>query len=409
MKRYFTKKAITAFAFVGLLFFISLLNLGATYPSLKSDIMKFWNSTGKNKQSLSTLVTSLNNTITDQAYHKYAFIETYGYLQKLLGKNEINNFEVVKDKQGYLYYTYFTTGPNDIQVIADRMSRLNQSVSKTGAKVMYMMTPDKYIKGKTQFESGIPYNYANETADHFLSALQKDGVDTLDFRQLMKKDGNYTIDSFYKTDHHWTVQTAFWAFTQLANVLDEKYHFQFPNKELYTNLKNYNQVVYKDAFLGSMGEKEGILYSGAEDFTFIYPKFSTNYNFYAQTGTHEENLSGAFENTIAFDSILEGKGNIYDAQSDKYFTYMAGNPGFVEITNNNEPQGPTVLFIKDSLIVPTAAFFSLGCSKVYMIDPRYYTGNIEKFLADYKFDYVFVSFSPENLTTQFFPFYTSGN
>lgn len=409
MKRYFAKKAVTAFAFVGLLFLISLLNLRVTYPSLKSDVMKFWNSAGKEKQSLSTLVTNLNSTITDQVYQKYSCVEAYGYLQKLLGKNEINNFEVVKDKKGYSYYTYFTTGPNDIHVIADRMAHLNQAVSKTGTKVMYVMTPDKYIVGETQFETGIPYNYANETADHFLAALQKDGVNTLDFRQLMKKSGKYTAGSFYKTDHHWTVQTAFWAFTQLVNVVDETYHFQFSNKDLYTSLNNYNQVVYKDAFLGSMGEKEGILYSGTENFTFIYPKFNTNYNFYAQTGSHEENLTGRFENTIAFDSILQGKGNIYDAQSDKYFTYMDGNPGFVEITNNNEPQGPKVLFIKDSLIVPTASFFSLGCSKVYMIDPRYYTGNIEKFLADYKVDYVFVSFSPDNLTTQFFPFYTSGN
>lgn len=408
MKRFFAKKTITAFAFLALLSLISILNLGVTYPNLKSDVTKFWNSLAKGQGSLSTLVTNLNTTITNQVYHKYSFIETYGYIQKLLNKNEINNFEVVKDKQGYLYYTYFTTGPNNVNTIVDRMVRLKDTVSKNGTKVMYVMTPDKYIVGKTQFESGIPYNYANETADNFLKALNQKGVDTLDFRQLMKKDGKYNVGSFYKTDHHWTVQTAFWAYTRFVDVLQNKYQFKFPNKNFYTDLNNYNQVIYKDSFLGSMGEKEGILYSGAEDFTFIYPKFSTNFNFYAQTGSHEESLTGRFENTIAFNSILYGKGNIYDAQSDKYFTYMDGNPGFVQITNNNDLNGPKVLFIKDSLIVPTASFFSLGCSKLYMIDPRYYSGNIEKVLSDYKFDYVFVSFSPDNLTTQFFPFYQSG-
>lgn len=406
MKRFFVKKTITAFAFIGLLFFISFLNMRMEYQGLKTDVTKFWSSGGESR-SLSALVTNLNSTITDQVYRKYSFVEAYGYLQKLLHKNEINNFEVVKDKQGYLYYTYFTTGPNNVDTIVDRMVRLKKAVAATGAKVMYVMTPDKYIAGETQFETGIPYNYANETADNFLSALKKDGVDTLDFRLLMKEDGKYTVSSFYKTDHHWTIQTAFGAFTQFVNVLQEKYDLQFPHKDLYTDLNNFNQIVYKDSFLGSMGEKEGILYSGTEDFTCIYPKFDTSYNFYAQTDSHELNLSGRFENTIIFNSVLQGKGNIYDAQSDKYFAYMDGNPGFVEITNNSEPNGPRVLFIKDSLIVPTASFLSLGCSKVYMIDPRYYAGSIEKVLSSYKFDYVFVSYSPQNLTTQFFPFYQS--
>ena len=75
------------------------------------------------------------------------------------------------------------------------------------------------------------------------------------------------------------------------------------------------------------------------------------------------------------------------------------------MSNNNQPDGACVLFIKDSLMVPVASFFALGCSKVYMIDPRYYYGNIEDVIRDYAFDYIFVSFSPQNLTEQFFPFY----
>ncbi|OYP27883.1 hypothetical protein CG709_07140 [Lachnotalea glycerini] len=58
-------------------------------------------------------------------------------------------------------------------------------------------------------------------------------------------------------------------------------------------------------------------------------------------------------------------------------------------------------------MVPVASFFSLGCSKVYMIDPRYYYGNIEKVISDYKFDYIFVSYTPQNLTEEFFQFYES--
>ena len=242
------------------------------------------------------------------------------------------------------------------------------------------MTPDKYIKGQSRFEAGIPYNYANETADDFLKVLQQNKVDTIDFRQIMKQGGQYTLDSFYKTDHHWKVQTAFWAYTQFVDVLEQRFGLSFPHKAEYTDPKNFDQVTYKDAYIGSMARKEGILYSTAEDFTFIYPRFDTSFDFYAQSGSDQLNRQGRFEQSVAFTSILSGNGDPYDADNDKFFTYMDGNPGFVDITNMNEPKGPKVLFIKDSLMVPVASFFALGCSKVYMVDPRYYSGSIEKLL-----------------------------
>lgn len=405
MRRFFTKKIITAFLFVVILFVLSFLNLKTAYPTLKENLMSYWNSTGSKREQLSTLATNLNNTTSNEVYGKYTYVEAYGYLQKLLGKKEINNFEVVKANDGTLHYTYFTTGPNKVDTLVKRMEGLKKAASGYGSKVMYVMTPDKYIKGKTEFEKGIPYNYANETADNFLTSLKKNGIDTLDFRELMKEDGKYTPDSFYKTDHHWKVQTAFWAYTKFIDVLEGKYGLQFPDKDMYTNLNNFNQITYKDSYLGSMGRKEGILYSGAEDFTFIYPKFDTNFYFYLQEGTKKIESQGRFEQSIAFTSLLSGKGDIYDSMNDKFFTYMDGNPGFAQINNYNQPNGPKVLFIKDSLMVPVASFFSLGCSKVYMIDPRYYSGSIEDFISNNKLDYIFVSFSPQNLTEEFFPFY----
>lgn len=405
MRRFFTKKIITAFLFVVILFVLSFLNLKTAYPTLKENLMSYWNSNGSKREQLSTLATNLNNTTSNEVYGKYTYVEAYGYLQKLLGKKEINNFEVVKANDGTLHYTYFTTGPNKVDTLVKRMEGLKKAASGYGSKVMYVMTPDKYIKGKTEFEKGIPYNYANETADNFLTSLKKNGVDTLDFRELMKEDGKYTPDSFYKTDHHWKVQTAFWAYTKFVDVLEGKYGLQFPDKDMYTNLNNFNQITYKDSYLGSMGRKEGILYSGAEDFTFIYPKFDTNFYFYLQEGTKKIESQGRFEQSIAFTSLLSGKGDIYDSMNDKFFTYMDGNPGFAQINNYNQPNGPKVLFIKDSLMVPVASFFSLGCSKVYMIDPRYYSGSIEDFISNNKLDYIFVSFSPQNLTEEFFPFY----
>ncbi|WP_099204224.1 alginate O-acetyltransferase AlgX-related protein [Scatolibacter rhodanostii] len=405
MKRFFAKKAVTTVLFIGVLFVLSFLNWNTAYPTLKAEIEEKWITNENKEEVLPSFISETDTIIREQVYNKYAYIESYGYLQELLNKKEINNFEVVKAKDGTLHYTYFTNGPNEVDVLAERIERLKQTAAESGTQVMYVMTPDKYIRGETEFEKGIPYNFANETADNFLAVLKEKNIDSLDFRELMQQDGEYTASSFYKTDHHWKVETAFWAFTKFVNVLESKYDFSFPNKDKYLNLNQYNQIVYKNSYIGSMGRKEGKLYSEAEDFTFIYPKFDTDFYFYAQNGPEDIKTDGRFENSLTFTELLAGERDIYDATNDKYFTYMNGNPGFVEIHNFNEPEGAKVLFIKDSLMVPVASFFSLGCSKVYMIDPRYYSGNIEEVIKDYEFDYIFVSYTPQNLTEEFFPFY----
>ena len=404
MRSFFIKKRIAAIACICMLLLFAGLNLKTTLPQIRQQAAAALASSGDAGGGFSALVAEVEATISDQVYQKYAFIEAYGYLQKLLGKDEVNNFEVVKAKDGSLNYTYFTSGPNDVATLVARMERLKAAAEETGSKVQYVMTPDKYIDGETEYRTGIPYNYANETADNFLSALALAGVDTLDFRQLMQEAGVYKTDSFFKTDHHWKIETAFWAYTQFVDALDRQYDFDFPDSAYYTDLENYNQITYPDSYIGSMGRKEGILYSGVEDFTFIYPKFDTDFSFYAQGSDNDISVRGRFEEALCFMSMLTGE-DPYDATTDKYFTYMFGNPGFVEITNYDQPDGARVLFIKDSLMVPLVSFFSLGCSKVYLIDPRYYYGNIEDVIRDYAFDYVFVSFSPQNLTEEFFPFY----
>lgn len=405
MKRFFAKKEITAILFIGILFTLSFFNWRSAYATMKEHTVSYLASAGNKWENLSSFIMDVDNTIHEQVYQKYYYIEGYGYIQELLGKKEINNFEVVKAKDGTLHYTYFTSGPNQVTSLVERMERLKKAATKVGSEVIYVMTPDKYVTGVTEFERGIPYNYANETADNFLQELEKKEIDTIDFRKLMKEEKEFAPDSFYVSDHHWKVETAFWAFTKFVDVLEDNYGLVFPNKEEYTNLENYNQIVYEDSYIGSMGRKEGKLYSKVEDFTFIYPKFETNFYYYAQNGSRDVKAEGRFEQSLAFTSLLSGKGDIYDATNDKYFTYMNGNPGFVEVNNFNEPDGSKVLFIKDSLMVPVASFFALGCSKVYMIDPRYYSGNIGEVIDEYQFDYIFVSYTPQNLTEEFFPFY----
>ncbi|AXU28554.1 TPA: hypothetical protein ACKONR_002097 [Clostridioides difficile] len=400
MNRFFKVRLITAIMFLIILFAFSIFNI---CYSGKDTIQEIKNSIAE-KSSLKDTISSIDNTVNDKVIYKNTFIETYGYLQKLMGKNEFSKFSVVKDTSGKMHYTYFAKAPNPVGVIADRVRKFSEEMEKQNTKLVYLMTPDKYIKGVTKFPKGIPYSYSNETADNFLNQLKKYNVDYIDFRENILKSGIPKDDLFFKTDHHWKVETSFWAFGELVEQLNKKYNMNLDENHYYRDKDNYNSIVYPKSFLGSMGRKTGILYGGIDDFTLIYPKFKTNYTYYTDSKSQKFELKGRFEESLILSYPFNADLDLMDGQSDKYFTYLLGNRPLVKIKNIENPDGLKVLFVKDSLIVPTAAFFSSVCSSIDMIDPRYYDGDILEYAKSHDYDFVFISVYPQNLTKEFFPF-----
>lgn len=134
MKQFFIKKTVTAVLFICILFTLSFLNWAKAYPALGQNLSDFLDGTASSQtETFPTFVKAVNDTTSEDVFGKYNYVEGYGYIQKLLNKDEINNFEVVKAKDGSLNYTYFTTGPNSVTTIADRMGRLQNACTKKEA------------------------------------------------------------------------------------------------------------------------------------------------------------------------------------------------------------------------------------------------------------------------------------
>ena len=267
--------------------------------------------------------------------------------------------------------------------------------------MLFVLPPDKYIEGHTTFAKGLPYHMANETADGFLKQLDEYGIGNLDLRDYLKDSGMDLSDAFYTTDHHWKIETAFWASSQFCRWLNENYGENLDPEGFYEDLDQYNQVVYKEIALGSMGRKTGRYYAGVDDFTLIYPKFATHYKY---TNTIEPDLEfgGRFEEALMATPVIRQSAKPFD--TDMYMTYLYGNPAFSHIENLDQPDGINLCIIKDSFAVPFAAFTSLRCHTVDMIDPRYFTGDYEEQLNGNDYDYVIVMISPQDLVEDFFPF-----
>lgn len=398
MNRIIQKKWVTAVLFLVILFAGAAFNWFHERPALREYLV----TTKAVPQSLGNYISGFESQINSNVDFRYDFINAYGYIQTVLGKYEENNFEVVKDENGKLYYTYFPDGIKDTAEYVERCVRLKNSIKSKKTRLLYVMPPDKYVEGYTKFPLGIPYNLVNETADAFLKNLNRAGIDSIDFKNYLSESRIAPQDLFYTTDHHWKIKTAFWAADQFFQILQGRYGAQIPNEDLYSNLKNYNVITYPKSFLGSMGRKTGIYYAGVDDFDLIYPQFDTSFVYENSSLEKGLNLTGRFEEALLATPVLRNNASPFD--KDLYMLYLYGNPAFAHIKNNKNPNGLKICIIKDSYAVPFAAFASLRCSDIYMLDPRFYQGNMEDFINSTKLDYVLIMYAPDNLADEFFPF-----
>ncbi|MCY6957284.1 DHHW family protein [Clostridium brassicae] len=400
MNRLFIKKFITAVLFLIFLFIFSFLNIRANYKTIKLAVEKTESS------SLKEYILNIEHNVNENIYGKYKFIEAYGYVQKLMDKNEFSNFEVVKDTEGKLHFTYFANKPNPTEQLVAKLKDFQRNIKSPKTKLLYLMTPDKYIKGYTKFPKGIPYDYSNETADQFLNQLKLQGINSIDLREGILESGIKREDLFFNTDHHWKIETAFWGFKKLVKDMNKKYSLQLDKDNFYTDINNYNIIKYDNVFIGSMGRKTGKYYADADDFSLIYPKFKTNYDFNFENNFMKGTFIGRFEEALVGVNPIR-KYDVYGSHgiiADKYFSYLYGNQPFAHIHNKQNSNGLKVLFIKDSLAVPLISFFSTTCSDVYLIDPRYYKKDALDFINNTQLDFVVVSYSPQDLVDEFFKF-----
>lgn len=397
MERLLAKKRITAVLFLLFIFIYGGFNMKKEIPILVEKIKEG----KKEKVSASEMISDIEHTIDENVYARYTFIDAYGYIQKVLDKKEENAFEVVKDEQGKLHYTYFTGETNPTKKLSGRMKNLKDSIVDEDCKLIYLMPMDKYIEGYTTYATGIPYSMVNETADQFLGELEEADVDYIDFRDYLKDSGLDMQNVFFDTDHHWKIETVYWASNVFFEQLQEKYGENIPKEDYYADINNYNQITYEDCFLGSQGRKTGRYYAGADDFTLIYPKFKTDYVLESSI-MDDMKLTGRFEEALLATPVFRQTDTPYD--TDLYMSYMYGNQAYAHIENLDNTDGLNICFIKDSYAVPFAAFSSLRCHHVYLLDPRYYEGSMEDFINEHDLDYVVVMFSPEDLSEEFFTF-----
>lgn len=316
------------------------------------------------------------------------------YLNNILHKNEHNGFEYVRDKNGYIYEGNFINVPMvRAKNMALRIKQFENEFEDSNTKVIVLLYPSRYGEEWTKGYYGIPYNDYNDYEDKLLQYFRYYGIEHIDFRAVYEEQEMNIEDVFYKTDSHWTTQSAFNGFVFLTEYLNKEYNEGLD--EFYTNPDNYFKETHKDAFLGLYGRDLGIDYAGMDDYTLIFPKFKTMYRYTYTEAGEKYSINGDIENTLI---------NREHLQSDDYYnrdlwmSYMGGFHETDEITNINNANGMNVLFIRDSNTSPLATYFSAYCSNISMINAEYVeTEQAQAIIDAQEYDYVFIAMSIDSM------------
>lgn len=409
-KAYLLRKRLFAILLIVVLYSYAAVNMVYGYDEWYEEIEEELDggiSLETAPEAAQQIVKEVDESIVEEMYARMNFIETYAYIQVLLGKHEYNNFSFIKDKDGYLHYAaFFREDYNDIEEYAKRVKRLQDSVESRGTKVLFFAAPAKYVRGETEFRTGMPVNDPYAVVDEMLFYLNRYGVETVDCRKYIPNNSLPVEEAFFRTDHHWTIPAAFAATQVLVEQMNEKFDANLDPDHFYMDPAQYEKVVYRRGMLGYMGRKTGAGYSGIEDFTALWPRFENHYDRYCMTETDKlQHFRGTTEQALMNTGVLYQNESVYS--NSQYSLYLHELRSYERIINEDNPDGCRILAIRDSFFSPMMVFLAPVCGQLDAIWSLEESDqlDIESYVKENEFDYIILEIYPYNINESAFQFF----
>ena len=314
----------------------------------------------------------------------HVFIETYGTVQRLTGQRlveETAGNDVVKLDNGTLIFG----GINNPYIdTADNARSVANFASKLDMPLLTVVAPDK-VPPDTVPMPEVLRSYHNDMANRYLSVLQEEGVSTLDLRENFKEAPDWA-SLFFRTDHHWRPEGAFFGYQALMERLSADYGF--PVNEEALSEDSFEKTVYEDFFLGSQGKRTGAAYAGVDDFTVYTPKFETSFRYHIYDRDLER--TGTFNEALCFPERIEHR-DFYT--TNPYTYYSGGDWGRSAMVNELNPDGPKIVMLRDSYACALAPFLALQCSELTTLDMRHFEGDYYETIEEIDPDLVIVMYT----------------
>lgn len=300
----------------------------------------------------STVVSEIESEYLDGFVGKEWYLYLNGIISSTVDAVEMNG--VVKLNNDHLHIVVFQENvENNVQKVHEFQNLLkNQQIP-----YLYVQTPCKL---ENDYDLNLPtgyVSYENSNADLFLQGLQEENIDFVDLREEVKAENLEFSDLFFKTDHHWRVETAFWATPFIVESVNA--HLGIPVEDFFFDLEEYQVETYENMFLGAFGERTGIAFSEKEDFSVILPEFHTDFRLEIPSSLID--ISGNFQEVFLA---------TFQNEDIQYESFLFGNQDMTKITNLNAKNDTVIFLLKDSFSLPLACFLASHYKELYLFDLR---------------------------------------
>lgn len=323
-----------------------------------------------------TFQDGLEDYLRDQVCFRDGWITVKTGIQKACGDTDIGGAYVGKDG-----YDFEKITPEDvdekqvdrnIKAVEDYFMTASETIDKQ--KLSFLLVPTSGLV----MQENLPKNARLFDQAKYIDQVQKAMKDYnfVDVRDTLMDHNEEYI--YYKTDHHWTSAGACLAY----EVWSERTGGEAETED--GLVKN----VVSDKFRGS-------LYSKILDADSAYDEIWTY-------GLQKDEAFGSKDCTVTIDEKQQ-LDSIYDdeklQEKDKYAYFLGGNYGQVHIQNQkaaSKAKGKNLLIIKDSFANSFVPFVTQDYENIYMVDLRYYNGDMKSYLQEHNITDVLVLYNISN-------------
>ena len=200
-----------------------------------------------------------------------------------------------------------------------------------------------------------------------------DSVSWVDAYSALNK--HKTEKLYYKTDHHWTTQAAFYVFQEAAAGLGIEGDVS-DDYVSYTVTDSFNGVLASKSGAGLLDEKERI-------------------DIYVPTEGDDDVI-------VNYVDEAKKRTSLYDSSKletrDKYGVFFGGNTSVMDIRTMST-SSQRLLVVKDSFADCFIPFLTPYYREIVVVDPRYYSGTLEDIMATYRITDALILYSGNTFMT----------
>ena len=256
----------------------------------------------------------------------------------------------------------FSENINAVKSLADTYSDIRTTV---------MLIPD----AACILSDSLPAFATVEDQRQMFSMVERglgDSVNWVDAYSILNR--HKTEKLYYKTDHHWTTQGAFYVFREAAASLGIEGDVS----------DDYVSYTVTDSFNGVLASKSGVGLNEKEQIDIYVPTEG--------------------DDDVVVNYVDEGKKrtSLYDSSKletrDKYGVFFGGNTSVMDIRTVSTSR-KRLLVVKDSFADCFIPFLTPYYREIVVVDPRYYSGTMTDIMDTYRITDILILYSGNTFMT----------